>query len=147
MIPIRPKFETRACIARVRESAENMDEAVADNPDIINNNRLRSLVISPRDGVMLAQARAQRAEHALHMPVAYLVIPMFALANAGIPIDLACLGGNGTLVGATANIIVAGFAGRAGHPISFARFLLIGVPVLLLSVMIAAGYLYLRHFS
>jgi Na+/H+ antiporter NhaD/arsenite permease-like protein len=59
----------------------------------------------------------------------------------------ACLGGNGTLVGATANIIVAGFAGRAGHPISFARFLLIGVPVLLLSVMIAAGYLYLRHFS
>jgi Na+/H+ antiporter NhaD/arsenite permease-like protein len=59
----------------------------------------------------------------------------------------ACLGGNGTLVGATANIIVAGFAEHAGHPISFVRFLLIGIPVLLLSVAIAAGYLYLRHFA
>ncbi|MDH4040954.1 MAG: ArsB/NhaD family transporter [Gammaproteobacteria bacterium] len=59
----------------------------------------------------------------------------------------ACLGGNGTLVGATANIIVAGFAERAGYPISFSRFLLMGVPVTLLSVTIAGGYLYLRHFS
>ncbi|MBP6682973.1 MAG: ArsB/NhaD family transporter [Halioglobus sp.] len=59
----------------------------------------------------------------------------------------ACLGGNGTLVGATANIIVAGFAERAGYPISFARFLLLGVPVLLLSITIASGYLYLRHFA
>ena len=59
----------------------------------------------------------------------------------------ACLGGNGTLVGATANIIVAGFAERAGYRIGFGRFLLIGMPVLLLSVLIATGYLYLRHFA
>ena len=59
----------------------------------------------------------------------------------------ACLGGNGTLVGATANIIVAGFAERAGQPISFSRFLLLGLPVLLLSTIIASGYLYLRHFA
>ena len=59
----------------------------------------------------------------------------------------ACLGGNGTLVGATANIIVAGFAERAGQPISFGRFLLLGLPVLLLSTIIASGYLYLRHFA
>ena len=59
----------------------------------------------------------------------------------------ACLGGNGTLVGATANIIVAGFAERAGHPISFGKYLLIGVPVLLLSIAIATVYLYLRHFA
>jgi Na+/H+ antiporter NhaD/arsenite permease-like protein len=59
----------------------------------------------------------------------------------------ACLGGNGTLVGATANIIVAGFAERAGHPISFVRFLLLGVPVLFVSTAIATGYLYLRHFA
>jgi Na+/H+ antiporter NhaD/arsenite permease-like protein len=59
----------------------------------------------------------------------------------------ACLGGNGTLVGATANIVVAGFAERAGYPISFARFLLLGVPVMLLSIAISSGYLYLRHFT
>ena len=59
----------------------------------------------------------------------------------------ACLGGNGTLVGATANIIVAGFAERAGHSMSFARFMLLGIPVMLLSVTIATGYLYLRFFA
>jgi Na+/H+ antiporter NhaD/arsenite permease-like protein len=59
----------------------------------------------------------------------------------------ACLGGNGTVVGATANIIVAGFAERAGHPISFMTFLLLGIPVLLLSNVIATAYLYLRHFA
>ncbi len=59
----------------------------------------------------------------------------------------ACLGGNGTLVGATANIIVAGFAERAGYRISFLRFLLLGIPVLCLSVAIACVYLYLRHFA
>ena len=59
----------------------------------------------------------------------------------------ACLGGNGSLVGATANIIVAGFAERAGYPISFFRFLLIGIPIALLSAVIASGYIYLRHFA
>jgi Na+/H+ antiporter NhaD/arsenite permease-like protein len=59
----------------------------------------------------------------------------------------ACLGGNGSLIGATANAIVAGFAERAGHPINFSRFLLIAIPIMLLSVLIATGYLYLRHFS
>jgi NhaA family Na+:H+ antiporter len=117
MIPIRPKFETRAFIARVRESAVNMEEAVADNPDIIHNNRLRSLVISLGDGVMLAQAPAQRAEHALHMPVAYLVIPMFALANAGIPIDFAGFGeylGHPVTLGVLAGLLVGKPLGIAG---------------------------------
>jgi Na+/H+ antiporter NhaD/arsenite permease-like protein len=58
----------------------------------------------------------------------------------------ACLGGNGSLVGATANVIVAGFAERAGYPIKFATFLLIGIPVMLLSAAIATAYLYLQHF-
>ncbi len=59
----------------------------------------------------------------------------------------ACLGGNGTLVGATANIIVAGFAERSGNAISFMRFLLLGIPVLVLSMVIASAYLYLKYFA
>lgn len=58
----------------------------------------------------------------------------------------ACLGGNGTLIGAAANVMVAGLAERAGTPISFARFLLIGVPVMIGSVALANVYIYLRHF-
>lgn len=58
----------------------------------------------------------------------------------------ACLGGNGSLVGAAANVMVSGLAERAGHPISFVQFLVYGLPMMLLSVVIANIYLYLRYF-
>lgn len=53
----------------------------------------------------------------------------------------ACLGGNGTLIGASANVIVAGIAAREGHPISFMRFLIWSIPVMVVSVVIAAIFL------
>ncbi len=59
----------------------------------------------------------------------------------------ACLGGNGSLVGASANLIVAGFAERAGHPIRFLTFMLMAFPAMLLTVVVASVYLYLRHFN
>lgn len=57
----------------------------------------------------------------------------------------ACLGGNGSLVGASANLIVAGFAERAGYRIHFIQFMLIAFPLMLLSIVIASIYVYLRY--
>jgi Na+:H+ antiporter, NhaA family len=92
LIPIRPKFRPDHFIDRVREDADQMGEAVRENADIIHNTRLRSLVSSLGDSVRLVQAPSQRLEQHLHLPVAYLVIPIFALANAGIPVDFADFG-------------------------------------------------------
>jgi Na+/H+ antiporter NhaD/arsenite permease-like protein len=58
----------------------------------------------------------------------------------------ACLGGNGTLIGASANLIVAGLAERAGYPIRFLKFLWLAFPLMLLSIVISSGYVYLRYF-
>lgn len=58
----------------------------------------------------------------------------------------ACFGGNGTLIGASANVIVAGLTSREGHPIGFVRFLLWSIPVMLVSVLIAAVYLWILYF-
>ncbi len=58
----------------------------------------------------------------------------------------ACLGGNGSLVGASANLIVAGFAERSGQPIRFLPFMLMAFPMMLVSVMISAVYVYFRYF-
>jgi Na+/H+ antiporter NhaD/arsenite permease-like protein len=57
----------------------------------------------------------------------------------------ACLGGNGTLIGASANVVVAGLAERNGCPIRFGEFLKYGLPVMVESVAISAVYVYLRY--
>ncbi|MHB1083738.1 MAG: ArsB/NhaD family transporter [Thiobacillus sp.] len=57
----------------------------------------------------------------------------------------ACLGGNGTLVGASANLVVAGFAERAGHPIRFLPFMLMAFPLMLASIAVSSVYLWLRY--
>lgn len=59
----------------------------------------------------------------------------------------ACLGGNGTIIGASANVIVAGLAAQEGYPISFVRFMKVGFPLMLLSILLANIYVYLRYLS
>jgi Na+/H+ antiporter NhaD/arsenite permease-like protein len=58
----------------------------------------------------------------------------------------ACLGGNGTLIGATANVVVVDVARRAGHPISFWRFLAFGLPVMIGSMVVSTVYLWILFF-
>jgi Na+/H+ antiporter NhaD/arsenite permease-like protein len=57
----------------------------------------------------------------------------------------ACLGGNGTLIGASANLVVAGFAERAGQPIRFIQYTLVAFPIMLLSIFICMYYLEWRY--
>jgi len=57
----------------------------------------------------------------------------------------ACLGGNGTLVGAMANVLVADMANREGYPIRFVSFMAIGGLIMMVSLFIATGYIYLRY--
>ncbi|WP_138415584.1 ArsB/NhaD family transporter [Aquibacillus sediminis] len=57
----------------------------------------------------------------------------------------ACLGGNGTLIGASANVVVAGLAEGANQRIPFIKFLLYGIPLVLVSLIVATIYIYLRY--
>lgn len=56
----------------------------------------------------------------------------------------ACLGGNGTLIGASANVVLSGISGRHGHPISFWRYFKVGFPLMLLSMVICTVFLLVR---
>lgn len=58
----------------------------------------------------------------------------------------ACFGGNGTLIGASANVMVASYASRAGHGISFMKYIKHGLPLTILSIIIANAYLWMRYF-
>jgi Na+/H+ antiporter NhaD/arsenite permease-like protein len=57
----------------------------------------------------------------------------------------ACFGGNATLVAAAANVAASGMAARAGKPIGFVEFLRVGVPVTLISMILATGYIAIRY--
>ncbi len=58
----------------------------------------------------------------------------------------ACLGGNGTLLGASANLTVAAFAEKAKQPIGFVKFAIMAFPIMILTLMIANVYIWLRYF-
>lgn len=59
----------------------------------------------------------------------------------------ACLGGNLTIIGAAANVIVSETAASAGHPISFAKFLKYGALITFISLVLSSIYIYLRFLA
>jgi len=84
------------------------------------------------------------------IPMIENMAPAFGGDQAIIPLWWAlalgaCLGGNGSLIGASANLIVAGFAQRAGHPIAFMQFIKHAFGLMLISIVIAHIYLYFRY--
>jgi Na+/H+ antiporter NhaD/arsenite permease-like protein len=91
-----------------------------------------------------------------NIPYTATMIPVVQeLGAIGIPIEPlwwalalgACLGGNATIVGASANVVVANLAGRAGEPITFGSFLRYGVPVTVMSLIVATVYVYARYLT
>ena len=53
----------------------------------------------------------------------------------------ACFGGNGTIIGASANVVLTGIANRRGYPITFMDYLKVGLPMMLMSIVLATIYL------
>ena len=90
-----------------------------------------------------------------NIPFVMAMIPVIAAISRVTGIDAiplywalslgGCLGGNGTLVGASANVVVAGISDRHGYHISFASFMRYGMPVLFLTVGASSIYLVLRY--
>ena len=67
------------------------------------------------------------------------VMPLWLATSLG-----ACLGGNGTLIGASANVVLAGIGNKHGHPISFKEYFKIGFPLMIISIIISTVYLIIK---
>jgi Na+/H+ antiporter NhaD/arsenite permease-like protein len=88
-----------------------------------------------------------------NIPYTATMVPIVQELGGSMPVEPlwwalalgACLGGNATIVGASANVIVASLGERAGYPISFGKFLGYGVLVTLESLLIATLYVWLRY--
>jgi len=58
----------------------------------------------------------------------------------------ACLGGNGSAIGASANVIVVGISEKTGKKISFMKFMAYGMPIMIATVMISMVYVWIRYY-
>lgn len=84
------------------------------------------------------------------IPLIKAMGPAFGGENALLPLWWAlslgaCLGGNGTLIGASANLVVAGLAERAGTQFRFIDYLKPAFPLMLISIVISHLYIYFRY--
>jgi len=88
-----------------------------------------------------------------NIPYAATMIPLVSSLGQTMAIEPlwwslalgACLGGNATLVGASANVVVASLGARSGSPIGFRQFLRYGIITTLMSLVLSSVYIWLRY--
>ncbi len=116
-IPLRPKYDPKRFLRHINEMVEEIKNTFQREPNIVKNGELRARVRALGDGVQLVQAPAQVLEHNMHLPSAYIIIPIFSLANAGVPIDSSVFGGTMThnvTIGIVAGLVLGKLIGIAG---------------------------------
>ncbi len=90
-----------------------------------------------------------------NIPYTATMIPIVLQISHGANVELApliwalafgaCLGGNGTLIGASANVVMAGMSEEAGYPVSFNEFFRAGFPMMILTTLIVSFYMILVY--
>ncbi|RDH86152.1 MAG: Na+/H+ antiporter NhaA [endosymbiont of Galathealinum brachiosum] len=116
-VPATPKYNPERFSQHVRGLMQRFDDSHQPDKSIMTNDALRSVVRTLENGVHSVQAPLQRLEHDWHMPVAYLIIPIFALANAGIPLEMSSLGetfSHPVMLGVSLGLILGKFIGITG---------------------------------
>ena len=116
-VPAIPKYDPTRFSEHVKELIRRFDASHKPGKSIMTNIELRAVVQALKNSVHSVEAPLQRLEHTWHMPVAYFVIPIFALANAGIPLSSGSLGEiltNPVMHGVSLGLVVGKFIGITG---------------------------------
>jgi NhaA family Na+:H+ antiporter len=116
-VPAIPRYKPELFSAHVKELMQRFDASHQPGQTIMTNDKLRAVVQTLENGVHSVEAPLQRLEHVWHMPVAYMVIPIFALANAGIPLAFESMGTMLThpvMLGVSVGLVVGKFIGITG---------------------------------
>lgn len=116
-IPAYPKYDPAVFSRRVKGLIAEFDRSHQVDGNIMTNEALRSLAQTLERGAQQVGTPLQRLEHFWHLPVAFLVIPVFALGNAGIPLDFGNLGatlGHPVTLGVMLGLVLGKCAGITG---------------------------------
>lgn len=91
-VPANSLCHATPFVRRMRQLTNKFESIQEDHKHIMQNSEQQTLLQSMENFVHCMESPLQRMEHNLHIWVSFLIIPIFALANAGIPIDIATLG-------------------------------------------------------
>lgn len=130
-IPMRPKYNPKRFLILVDEMVQQIKQAYKKEENIIKNDELRSRVRALEEGAHFVQAPAQIMERTMHIPSAYLIIPIFSLANAGIPVDFGAAGAifsHPVTVGISAGLVFGKLFGIAGFSWIAVKFGMTSLP-------------------
>ena len=116
-IPARPKYDPALFSTRIKALIARFDASHQQGGNIMTNEKLYAVVQTLEKGVRGVQTPLQQLEHGWHLPVAFLVIPIFALFNAGIPLQFGALGSTMThpvMLGVMLGLLLGKFIGITG---------------------------------
>lgn len=116
-VPATPKYDPERFSQHVKELMRRFDVSHEPGKSIMTNDALRAVVQTLGNGVHSVETPLQRLEHIWHIPVAYLVIPIFALVNAGIPLAIGSLGEiltDPVMLGVSLGLVLGKFVGITG---------------------------------
>ena len=85
-VPTRPKIKPSVFSHEMRNILNSLDAVSKDESNIVYNEKQRALIQAIEQGIHKVASPLQRLEHDLHIPISLLILPIFALANAAIPI-------------------------------------------------------------
>ncbi len=116
-VPAMPKYDPNRFSKHVNKLMRDFDASYEPGSNTMTNDNLHSVVEKLEHGIESVGVPLKRLEQTWHIPVAYLVIPIFALANAGIAIDFdsaAATLGHPVTLGVMLGLILGKFIGIAG---------------------------------
>lgn len=86
-IPTLPRYNPKSFSDRMKELLGRFDASHEEKESILRNQEMATIVHALEEGVKGVKTPLQRLEHGMHTPVAFFVLPVFALFNAGVAID------------------------------------------------------------
>ena len=116
-VPARPRYDPALFRQRARALLERFDTNYQPGASILTDEELRTVAQALGDEAIQVQAPLQRLERLWNLPVAFLVVPVFALANAGIPLDFGVLAAtlaHPVTLGVTLGLVCGKFIGITG---------------------------------
>lgn len=116
-VPARSKYDPSLFGERMSELRRRFDNNLLQGKNIMTNEKLYNVSQSMRENARGVQTPLQQLEDIWHLPVAFLVIPVFAIFNAGIPLQFGALSEtltNPVMLGVLLGLVLGKFIGITG---------------------------------